>query len=69
MQPQLIEYARDFGVIIITSFDKREPAFQCQCVQIFKANWQHVCHDFIQSNPSMTITKVPILWIVESGLG
>jgi len=22
-----------------------------------KQNWQHVCHDFIQSNPSMTIKK------------
>ena len=61
-QPQLIdiEYARVFGVIMFCLPPHTTHESQPLDASVFKSlkqNWQHVCHDFIQSNLSMAITK------------
>ena len=59
-QPQLIEYAREFGVIMFglpRHMIHESQTLNASVFKLLKQNWQHLCHDFIQSNPSMTITK------------
>jgi len=56
-QPQLIEYAIEFGVIIFClppHMTHKSQPLDASVFKSLKQNWQHVCHDFIQSNPSMT---------------
>ena len=53
-------HAREFGVIIFCLPPHTTHGSQPQDASVFrslKQNWQHACHNFIQSNPSLAITK------------
>ena len=59
-QPELIAHAREFGVIIFCLPPHTTHESQPLDASVFrslKQNWQHACHNFIQSNPSLAITK------------
>ena len=71
-QPQLIEYAREFGVIMFCLPPHTTHESQPLDASVFKSlkqNWQHVCHDFIQSNPSVTITKYQFSGLLNQAWG
>ena len=59
-QPELISFAREFGIIIFYLPPHTTHESQPLDASVFKSlkqNWQNACHNFIQSNPSMSITK------------
>jgi len=60
-QPRLFEYAREFCVIMFClpphTAHESHP-LDASVFKSLKQNWQHMCHDFIQSNPSVTITTI-----------
>ena len=59
-QPQLIEHAKKFVVIIFCLPPHTTHESQPLDASVFKSlkqNWQQVCHQFTQSNPSLAITK------------
>ena len=59
-QPELISYAREFGIIIFCLPPHTTHESQPLDASVFKSlkqNWQNACHNFIQSNPSLAITK------------
>ena len=71
-QPQLIEYASEFGVIMFCLPRHMIHESQTLNASVFKSlkqNWQHVCHDFIQSNQSMTITKYQFSSLLNQAWG
>ena len=50
-QPQLIEYAREFGVIMLClppHMTHESWPLDASMFKSLKQNWQHVYHDFIQ---------------------
>ena len=59
-QPELISYAREFGIIIfclpLHTTHESQP-LDASVFKSLKQNWQNACHNFIQSNPSLAITK------------
>jgi len=65
-QPELITHAKEFGVIIFCLPPHTTHESQPLDASVFKSlkqHWQHACHNFIQSNPSLAITKYPIFWL------
>ena len=68
-QPQLIEYAKQYGVIIFCLPPHTTHESQALDVSVFKSlkqNWQQVCHHFIQSDPSLAIyNKIPIFRVAQ----
>ena len=59
-QPELISYAKKFGIILFCLPPHTTHESQPLDASVFKSlkeNWKHACHNFIQSNPSLTITK------------
>ena len=52
-QPELISYAREFGIILFCLPPHTTHESQPLDASVFKSlkqNWQHTCHNFIQSN-------------------
>ena len=59
-QPELITYAREFGIVIFCLSSDTTHESQPLDASVFKSlkqNWQHTCHKFIQSNHSLAVTK------------
>ena len=59
-QPELISYAREFGIITFCLPPHTTHESQPLDASVFKSlkqNWQNACHNFIQSTPSLAITK------------
>ena len=59
-QPELILYARKFSIILFCLPPHITHESQPLDTSVFKSlkqNWQHACYNFIQSNPSLAITK------------
>ena len=60
-QPDLITYTRELGIIIIFCLPlhttHESQPLDASVFKSLKQNWQHTCHKFIQSNPSLAITK------------
>ena len=50
-QLELISYAKQYKV------HESQPQLDASIFRSLKQNWQHACHNFIQSNPSLAITK------------
>ena len=60
-QPELISYAREFGIILFCLPPHTTHESQPLDASIFKSlkqNWQHACHNFFQSNPSPAIINI-----------
>jgi len=68
-QPQLIEYVRDYGVIMFCLPPHTTNESQPFDAKSLKQNWQHVCHDFIQYIPSVTITKYQFSGLLNQAWG
>jgi len=71
-QPQLIEYTREFGVIMFCLPPHMTHKSQPLDTNVFKSlkkNWQHVCHDIIQSNPSNTISRYQFSLLLNQAWG
>ena len=59
-QPELISFAKQYEVILFCLPPHTTHESQPLDVSVFKSlkqNWQQACHNFIQSNPSLVITK------------
>ena len=59
-QSELVSFAREYGIILFclpphTTHDSQP--LDASVFKPLKQNWQNACHNFIQSNPSLSITK------------
>ena len=71
-QPQLIEYAKKFGVIIFCLPPRTTYESQPLDASVFKSlkmNWQEACHHFTQSNPNLAITKYRFSGLLNEAWG
>ena len=68
--PELISYAREFGIIIFCLPPHTTHESQPLDASVFKSrkqNWQNACHDFIQSNPSLAINLCCVCFQLYQG--
>ena len=71
-QPELISYAKQYEVILFCLPPHTTHESQPLDASVFrslKQNWQHACHNFIQSNPSLAITKYQFSGLFKEAWG
>lgn len=71
-QPDLIEYARKYGIIMLCLPPHTTHESQPLDVSVFKSlkhHWQVACHNFIQTNPNLVITKFHFSGLLNQAWG
>ena len=59
-QPEYVSFAREYGIILFClppHMTHESQPLDASVFKLLKQNWQNTCHNFIQSNPSLSITK------------